>query len=199
MCQSPQFFVGAPLVLDLADADALVDKSDFLRLTRTLRNRSLQPVGVQNGSDRAMAAAAHAGLVALQGGRDAPLEPSRRAAAAAAEPAAKAAGNVLVTTPVRSGQTLVAEQGDLIVTAPVSAGAELIAHGNIHVYGPLRGRALAGVNGDAGARIFCQSLEAELLAVAGLYSPSDAFTADRWKCRVQAFLQDDALRIELLK
>lgn len=109
------------------------------------------------------------------------------------------AASVIVTEPVRSGQRIYADRGDLVVMAPVSSGAELIAHGNIHVYGPLRGRALAGVNGDKTARIFCQSLEAELVAIAGLYRTSDDMPADLRNKRAQAFLQDDTLKIEPLK
>ena len=116
----------------------------------------------------------------------------------AARPEAGAA-SVIVTEPVRSGQRIYADRGDLVVMAPVSSGAELIAHGNIHVYGPLRGRALAGVNGDKTARIFCQSLEAELVAIAGLYRTSDDMPADLRNKRAQAFLQDDTLKIEPLK
>lgn len=118
----------------------------------------------------------------------------------AAKPGAgSTAASVIVTEPVRSGQRIYADRGDLVVMAPVSSGAELIAHGNIHVYGPLRGRALAGVNGDKTARIFCQSLEAELVAIAGLYRTSDDMPADLRNKRAQAFLQDDTLKIEPLK
>jgi septum site-determining protein MinC len=81
----------------------------------------------------------------------------------------------------------------------VGSGAELIAHGNIHVYGRLRGRALAGVNGDRKARIFCQSLEAELIAIAGLYKTSDDLGAAVREQRVQAFLDQDVLCVEPLK
>lgn len=115
------------------------------------------------------------------------------------KPAEAGAASVIVTEPVRSGQRIYADRGDLVVMAPVSSGAELIAHGNIHVYGPLRGRALAGVNGDKTARIFCQSLEAELVAIAGLYRTSDDMPADLRNKRAQAFLQDDTLKIEPLK
>ena len=97
------------------------------------------------------------------------------------------------------GPAIFADRGDLVVVAAVSSGAELIAHGNIHVYGPLRGRALAGVNGDRAARIFCQCLEAELIAIAGLYRTSDDLGPAVRSQRVQAFLQDDALRVEPLK
>ena len=86
-----------------------------------------------------------------------------------------------------------------MVVAPVSSGAELIAHGNIHVYGRLRGRALAGVNGDRSARIFCQSLDAELIAIAGLYRTSEDLGPEVRKQRIQAFLREDTLCVEALK
>ncbi|HLI20435.1 MAG TPA: septum site-determining protein MinC [Stellaceae bacterium] len=106
---------------------------------------------------------------------------------------------MIVADPVRSGQRIFADRGDLVVVASVSPGAELIARGNIHVYGPLRGRALTGVNGDAAARIFCHSLEAELIAIAGLYRISDGIEPALRHRRVQAFLEDGRLRVEPLK
>ena len=109
------------------------------------------------------------------------------------------AGTLVITEPVRSGQQIFAGRGDLVVVASVSPGAELIARGNIHVYGTLRGRALAGVNGDSTARIFCESLDAELIAIAGLYKLSDAIDPSLRRQRVQAFLDDGALRVEPLK
>lgn len=106
---------------------------------------------------------------------------------------------LLVTEPVRSGQQIFAERGDLVVVASVSPGAELIARGNIHVYGALRGRALAGVHGDNAARIFCETLDAELIAIAGLYKLSDAIDPSLRSRRVQAFLDGGTLCVEPLK
>ena len=121
------------------------------------------------------------------------------AVAEAKEPEPALPAGLLVTEPVRSGQRVFADRGDLVVVAAVSSGAELIAHGNIHVYGTLRGRALAGVNGDRTARIFCSSLEAELIAIAGLYRTSDDLGPSVRKQRVQAFLRDETLCVEPLK
>jgi septum site-determining protein MinC len=106
---------------------------------------------------------------------------------------------LLVTEPVRSGQQIFADRGDLVVVASVSPGAELIARGNIHVYGTLRGRALAGVHGDDAARIFCETLDAELIAIAGLYKLSDAIDPSLRSRRVQAFLDGVTLCVEPLK
>src|SRR5262249_26977682 len=101
----------------------------------------------------------------------------------------------LVTQPVRSGTQIYAKDADLIVIAPVSAGAELIADGHVHVYGALRGRAIAGARGDTEARIFVQRLEAELLAVAGRYMVSEAIAPEHLRQPVQVALVEDQLRI----
>lgn len=206
MRQAPHFFVNAPLVLDLEHASGLDGKADFVKLVRQLRARRLAAVGVQNASPEQGTAAFGAGLVTLPSGREAKLErggtaPTEPAAPAKAEPTPEPgpASSLIITEPVRSGQRIFADRGDLVVLASVSPGAELIAQGNIHVYGPLRGRALAGVNGDRSARIFCQSLEAELIAIAGLYRTSEDLPAGVRGQRVQAFLNDETLQIELLK
>ncbi|TDO99954.1 septum site-determining protein MinC [Marinomonas balearica] len=100
----------------------------------------------------------------------------------------------VITRPVRSGQQVYAE-GDLIVLSQVSAGAEVLADGNIHVYGALRGRALAGVRGDEQARIFCKSLEAELVSIAGNFMLSDSLQNNVWKESAQIMLVDDNLEV----
>lgn len=199
--QTPHFFFNAPFVLDLEDTDSLRQKAELAQLIRELRTRNLSVFGVQNGTTEQITAAREAGLISLQGtGRDAPLErvekDANRPAKKRAEPTAPS--TVVVTDPVRSGQTLFSD-GDLIVVSSVGSGAELVAGGNIHVYGQLRGRALAGVNGDETARIFCQSLDAELIAIAGLFQTSEDFDDDLRKQRVQAFLHEDSLRLEPLK
>ena len=105
---------------------------------------------------------------------------------------------MIISAPVRSGQQVFSDAGDLIVTAPVSPGAELIARGHIHCYAPMRGRAIAGCDGNAEARIFLHTLEAELVAIAGLYKLSDDFDRALSGRPVQAFLKDDALLFQLL-
>lgn len=200
MRQAPHFFVNAPLVLDVEQAAELQEKAEFVKLVRALRARRLSAVGIQGGTPEQGTAAFGAGLITLQGGREASLERGARTAPAEVKPAVtEPAASLLITDPVRSGQRIFADQGDLVVLAAVSSGAELIAHGNIHIYGPLRGRALAGVNGNRNARIFCQSLEAELIAIAGLYRTSDDLGPAVRQSRVQAFLQDDTLCVEPLK
>jgi septum site-determining protein MinC len=104
----------------------------------------------------------------------------------------------LITQPVRSGQQIYARGGDLVVCAPVSPGAELLADGHIHVYGPLRGRALSGVLGNVNAYIFCQSLEAELISVAGQYRISENLKDTCWKQPAKIYLQEGHLQIQTL-
>ncbi|TGN42183.1 septum site-determining protein MinC, partial [Paracoccus liaowanqingii] len=124
-----------------------------------------------------------------------------RAAATAAAPAVAVAPpvqNKVIRSPVRSGQMIVADQGDLTVIGSVASGAELVASGNIHVYGPLRGRAMAGCHGDESAHIFCQSLDAELVAIAGLYRTSETLEdAARQRC-THIYLEDEKLRMEVI-
>jgi len=197
--QAPHFFTNAPFVIDLDKAASLQLNGDFTRLVRELRGRKLSVIGVQNGSMGQNAAALGAGLIALQGGRDVPAERDGGRGSAAASTPEPAPATLLITEPVRSGQRIFADRGDLVVVNSVSSGAELIAQGSIHVYGRLRGRALAGVNGDKTARIFCQSLEAELVAIAGLYRTSDDLGPAVRQQRVQAFLRDERLCLEPLK
>ncbi|ETX29372.1 septum site-determining protein MinC [Roseivivax isoporae] len=219
--QTPNFFAGAPLVVDLEGAEGLATAADIAALADALRQRRLSVFGVQNGTAAQEKAAAEAGLIALAGGRDAPLRgafkpeaaaPAARTArppvdlapalqlepAPAPEPEPAPQVNRLITRPVRSGQTVVAEHGDLTIVGPVSSGAELIAAGNVHVYGQMRGRAMAGINGDLEARIFCQSLDAELLAIAGLYRTSDTLGPELRKSSVTVFLDGERLCVERL-
>lgn len=199
MRQAPHFFVNAPLVLDLEQAAGVESKADFVRLVRQMRARRLSAIGIQNATAEQSVAAFGAGLITLQGGREVALERGGSPVAEAPKTPEPAAGTLLVTEPVRSGQRIFADRGDVVIVASVGSGAEVIAHGNVHVYGPLRGRALAGVNGDRTARIFCQSLEAELVAIAGLYLTSDDIEPAVRRQRVQARLRGEALCVELLK
>lgn len=198
LAQAPHFFSNAPFVLDLDHATGIGPSFDFAGVVRELRKRKVTLIGVQNGTIEQNKAALSAGLITLQGSSDLPPDNKKRtnAATESEEPPSRA---LLVTAPVRSGQRVFSDMGDLIVVASVSSGAELIARGNIHIYGRMRGRALAGVNGDSTARIFCQNLEAELIAIAGLYKTSDEMDPSLCRRPVQAFLDDDALRIEPLK
>jgi septum site-determining protein MinC len=187
--RSPRFFQNAPVVLDLRGVENFTEAAEFERVTNKLRALTLTMVGVQNAQPAQLEAATAAGLASFA--PNASTQP--RASGPSAPPAATKAR--LVTEPVRSGTQIYARGGDLIVIAAVSPGAELVADGNIHVYGALRGRALAGAAGDEAARIFCTRLEAELISIAGRYLVSEQLPAEQRGFPVQIALVDDQLTI----
>jgi septum site-determining protein MinC len=207
--RSPRFFQNAPVVLDLRGADGFAEVADFAEARDLLREHTLALVGVQNAEPAQLAAAAAAGLASFAPSATTPIRRATRVspdspappgeAAPAPSPARSASpahtATRLVTEPVRSGTQIYARGGDLIVTAPVSAGAELMADGNIHVYGRLRGRALAGAAGDTTARIFCARLEAELVSIAGHYLVSEQLPPEHLGGAAQIALVDDMLTI----
>ena len=194
--RSPRFFLNAPVVLDLKDAEGFTSEDEFLDVGEVLRRHTLALVGVQNALPEQLAAAAAAGLAGFAPNS---TQLSRRASAAAsaaqsAQSSVRATAR-LVTEPVRSGTQIYARGTDLVVTAAVSPGAELVADGNIHVYGVLRGRALAGASGDVEARIFCTRLEAELVSIAGRYLVSEQLPQEQQGSAVQIALLDDQLTV----
>lgn len=181
------FFENELAVLDFSQAGELPDSADWSAIRALLRESGLQAVATRGLPDDLAASAAAAGLPTV--GNEALGRPARSKPSAAEPPPAPVAApapapapvaaeppprTAILDKPLRSGQRFYAKGCDLIVTAMVSAGAEIIADGNIHVYAPLRGRALAGASGDRTARIFTTSLEAELVSVAGLYRTFEA-------------------------
>lgn len=197
---TPQFFAGAPMVLDLANAPGLREGDRIGDLLAHLRNRELRVFGVQNAHGMDDAMLDRHGLIPVTTGRDAPL-PRNAAAASGAAPTADVpppVQNKVIHAPVRSGQRVVAEHGDLTIIGSVASGAELVASGNIHVYGTLRGRAMAGCHGDEGAHIFCQNLSAELVAIAGLYQTSETLDAAALQRCTHIYLKDEKLCMEVI-
>ncbi|AZO06376.1 MULTISPECIES: septum site-determining protein MinC [unclassified Mesorhizobium] len=120
------------------------------------------------------------------------IEPAQ-AASAGAEPPRHSAGTLMIKAPIRSGQSVFHPHGDVIVLGSVASGSEIVAGGSIHVYGTLRGRAIAGSEGNVSARIFCRKNEAELLAVDGWYTTAEEMEGVSRGKAVQAFLDNDAL------
>ena len=205
VAQAPALFDRAPLLLDLADlpdAQAL----DLHGLRALVAKLGFVPVAVRGGGETMATAAAAIGLGVLGEGRLPPdVEPAPPPAEEAPPPppapTSDAAGpeapivpppTRVITQTVRSGQQ-VYSRGDLIVLAGVSPGAELLADGHIHVYGALRGRALAGLRGNTQARIYCRALEAELIAVAGCFQVAEDIDPALRGRSAQVFLDGEDL------
>lgn len=185
---SPDFFENELSVLDFSSAETLPATVDWASIVKLLRHSGLHVIATRGLPDALASSAAEAGLPTVSAealGRTRPKTEDAPEPAPAKVPAPEitpppvaavpvAPRTVILDKPLRSGQRFYARGSDLIVTAMISAGAEVIADGNIHVYAPLRGRALAGASGDKDARIFTTSMEAELVSVAGLYRTFDA-------------------------
>ncbi len=189
----PDFFDNEPLLIDLSGALAAARRAgheaqaiDFAALLALLAPYKVKPIAVRGGSAEHMAAAQAAGLLSAPEARVVASSPPSAEPSSAPEPVSEQvsepvpaaepslpSGALLIDKPLRSGQQIYARGRDLVVMAMVNAGAEVIADGSIHVYAPLRGKAIAGARGNTQARIFAQSLEAELLSIAGIYRTSE--------------------------
>ncbi len=176
LAESPGFFDHDPVLIDLNSLPADAGTLDFSVLLPLLRQHGLRPVGIKTNQQAWLQAALDAGLVPADDAR------IRRQAAATAiqapapspSPAPSVPMNaVVLDKPLRSGQQFYAKGHDLIVLSMVNPGAEVIADGHIHVYAPLRGKAIAGARGFTGARIFAQGMDPELISIAGVYRTSE--------------------------
>ncbi|MBB5190013.1 septum site-determining protein MinC [Silvimonas terrae] len=186
---------GDQLAIDFNQLPQTPTALDISAMITLLRQFGLQPVGAYGGNEAQQTAAREAGLVVLSD--DAISLPV--AAPAAAPVQVERTPTMVITRPVRTGQQVYAKDADLVVMALVSNGAEVIADGNIHVYAPLRGRALAGARGDANARIFTTCMEAELVSIAGVYRTLDESLPASLKSKpAQVLLNEDKLVIETL-
>ncbi len=196
VAQAPRLFDNTPIILDCSlIKDEQLDLAGFCH---ELRVSGMIPVAIQGGLPIYAALAESLGLPTLfaSSSHDKPMMTQSENHEEAVISSSETIKTRLLTVPVRSGQQVVSKGGDLVVTSSVSHGAELLADGNIHVYGALRGRALAGIAGNKDARIFCQSLDAELVAIAGYYCLSDAMQATDGPCQI--FLRDEHIQIEPL-
>ncbi len=210
--KAPRMLLNAPVVVDVGALDRAGVGMDFEKLVAALRRCQVVPIAAANLPVDLQAAAARAGLGTIPLGptrarrssEPAPEPPPAPTAAIevmAPEPAppapepAPAPPTTTVRHPVRGGQVVYAQRGDLVVLAAVNAGAQVIADGHIHIYGPLRGRALAGASGNPDARIFCQSLAAELVSVAGEYLMADEIPEALRGKPAQVFQKDGRLSV----
>jgi septum site-determining protein MinC len=218
---APKLFANAAVILDFGGLSACPEAPVVRALVAALRESGVLPVGIAYGTSAIEALAREVqlpllakfrasyeyadGSVAAAPAAPAPAkpvapveQPAPAADKAAPAGAAAASPGMMHATPVRSGQQVYAQNRDLTVCATVGAGAEVIADGSIHIYGALRGRALAGASGNASARIFCREFHAELVAVAGTYKVLEEVPPQLVGKAVQVWLEDERLRIEEL-
>ncbi|WP_028696901.1 septum site-determining protein MinC [Pseudomonas cremoricolorata] len=202
---APNFFSNTPLVLALDKLPATAGVLDLPALMRICRHHGLRTLALRASRIEDIAAAIAIDLPVLppSGARERPIEPEPEVKKPEPAPLPPAEPEIrptrIITAPVRGGQQIYAQGGDLVVTTSVSPGAELLADGNIHVYGAMRGRALAGIKGNTRARIFCQQMTAEMVSIAGQYKVSEDLRRDPlWGSGVQVSLSGDVLNITRL-
>lgn len=209
--QAPHFFQDSPIVIHLEKVIEHHD-IDLLLLLEVCRHNGLQPMAFRAVPEHLKASAQQTGLVILPASNrnDTQLGTVKPEHSSEPEVVVKTVVQTVVeekvthrpskiiSRPVRSGQQIYAENADLVILTSVSEGAEVIADGNIHIYGTLRGRALAGVKGDTDARVFCQNLSAELVSIAGNFALSDRLREQHWQQAVHIQLDGDNLDITAL-
>ncbi|WP_343552700.1 septum site-determining protein MinC [Pantoea sp.] len=200
--QAPAFLHNAPVVLNVS---ALTGDINWKQMQQAVMATGLRIVGVSGCKDEALKKMiARAGLPVLSEGKEnrkpasAPAPVIEAAPVVPAVVADAASKTRIINTPVRSGQQIYARNADLIVTSSVSAGAELVADGNIHIYGMMRGRALAGVGGQRDSQIFCTNLAAELVSIAGEYWMMDQIPAEFFGKAARLSLKEGELSIQTL-
>jgi septum site-determining protein MinC len=191
------FFAGYPIVVDLSAVT--LSPNGISELLASLADRNIRVLGVE-GIDPSAAAPGLPPILRPGRGSEPVVLPQGDAAPAisAPPPKAKEPQSLMIEDPVRSGQTVVFTEGDITVLGSVGSGAEVVAGGSIHIYGTLRGRAMAGATGNARARIFCHRVEAELLAIDAYYKTADDIDDSLRRGPAQAWLEDGTLKISAL-
>lgn len=205
VAQAPEFFKHSPLIIDFQKLTANQESVEVEAIVALVRKHGFLPIGIRGGSELHNSQALAIDLpVHSMHSQTNPLVEKKPANTLevkpdeheeSAQPAVTAMENRLITHPIRSGQRVYVK-GDLIVLSAVSAGAEIMAEGNIHVYGSLRGRALAGVLGNTESRIFCSDLQAELVSIAGIYKLKDDLVQYPQQTPMQVVLEGDSLNIQ---
>ncbi|HEH9428575.1 MULTISPECIES: septum site-determining protein MinC [Aeromonas] len=202
VAQAPYFFNCAPLVVNVSRLEHI---PDFEQLKELVESEEFVLVGITGARTEEMKTAAKAvGLAVMASGksRSSESEPTLAPAAPVVIPEPEPAPVIPTKVhvgPVRSGQQIYAAGSSLVVLGSVSPGAEVLADDSIHIYGTLRGRAIAGARGNAQARIYCQQLQAELLSIAGTFQLSDALPAGLIQQPVHVRLDNEQLRIDRIK
>jgi septum site-determining protein MinC len=187
---SPGFFVGNPVILDLTSIES--SRADIEHLVSELQTRDIRIMAIE-GTEPSKLGPKMPPL--LKSGRPAGINGSRYSGCREPLKAEPEATSLLIEGPVRSGQSIVFPHGDVTVVGSIASGAEVVAGASIHVYGAIRGRALAGANGNSKARIFCSRAEPELLAIDGVYRTAEHMEASLQGRAIQVWLERDVLRI----
>jgi septum site-determining protein MinC len=188
LTHSPNFFAGRPIVLDLSAVE--LSSHGIAHLVSNLESRGVRVLGLEGIE----ASGLDSGLPpVLSGGRGCLIQQAEPKKVEVQPP--PPSSSLLLQNPVRSGQRIVFTEGDVTVLGSVGSGAEIVATGSIHVYGTLRGRAMAGINGNSAARIYCQKIEAELLAIDGYYQTAEDIGETLRRRPAQAWLDGDVIRI----
>lgn len=191
VAQAPQFFQDAPVVLDISSLDGEID---FTKLKEIVIDAGLFPVGVSGYNKEQQQAIKAASLaIVTQAVKAKPAREPLKVAIESGQLPTK-----IVTTPIRSGQQIYAKDADLVILTNVSHGAEVIADGNIHIYGSLFGRAIAGANGKYKGGIYCLDLQAELVSLSGQYWLSENIPSEYWKKPVRFWLDGEQIKIASL-
>lgn len=187
---SPEFFKQSPVIIDFSKLDLKTVDINYSQILQVCRDNDMQPIAFRHSSNIDKEAIKETNLAVIAHNSTIQEKSKSRP-----EPAKT---SKIITKPVRSGQQVYAEGSDLIILGSVSGGAEVLADGNIHIYGSLRGRALAGVNGDHSARIFCSNNQAELVSISGHFLVSDSLESQAWKQAAQFYLMDETLHVGAL-
>lgn len=194
--KAPNYFSNAPIVIDCS---ALTQQNtlNIEKIIATLKTEKLIPVAIRGLNNKELEMTATAlGLAVLKASPD---KEAKSDTEETKKPVNNKSPSKIITSPVRAGSQVYAKGGDLIILSAVNPGAECFADGSIHIYGPLRGRALAGINGDTQAKIFCRTLDAELIAIAGHYQVSEEFCkSDYNQGMIQISLEQNKLQTKFI-
>lgn len=203
--ESPQFFLHSPVIVDCIEVQEESNKINFKALFSGLRSLSFVPVGIRHIAPESVDGAVQEGWCILRDSHSVNTQSgSSNSAAVEVKPVSNSSvvepevsqSVEVITRPVRSGQQIFSKNGSVVILSQTGAGSEVLASGSIHIYGGASGRILAGVNGDRSARIFCQSLNAELIAIAGCYQLLDEVDTPLKGQAVMISLQGDSLLLE---
>lgn len=194
VASAPQFFNRTGVCVDLSALKSVPQINELHSVFGAIRRAGMMPIGLAQGPAgvEELARALDTAVLSQVTAQRKPAAPAAKAVEPVPEPAANP--SLMHNQPVRSGQRVYARNRDLIVTAMVGAGAEVMADGCVHLYGPLRGRVMAGVRGDANARVFCQEFNAELVSIAGVFRVFETVPPELAGKPVQAWLSGEDLK-----